>query len=266
MLVRFVRRAVWAALFFAAGAGAAAAQEAPVGSAARGGVGATPVIVRRPETADEARTYGTAGTSVLTLSSSAFVPNDSSTVWTFSTVSPGGQYIVSGHRFLCHAVLLPEGALVKKIELDGCDNTNSGNILLYFSSCPVGGPCTDIGSVGTDNTDVPGCGRFALTLPQAVTIDNFNNSYYVDVYTSGSDLATFFAVRLYYQLQISPAPATPTFGDVPTTNLYFRAIEALAASGITGGCGSGNFCPDQFVTRGELAKFLANALGLNWAP
>ncbi len=266
MAVRNVRRAVWAALVLAAGVRAVPAQEAPAGSAARGGVGATPVIVRRPETAAEARTYGTSGMSVLTLSSDAFVPNDSTTVWTYSTVAPGGQYIVSGHRFLNHAVLLPAGALVKKIELDGCDNTNSGSILLYFSKCAVGGPCSDLDSVGTDTTDVPGCGRFPLTLPQAVTIDNFNNSYFVDVYTSGSDLATFFAVRLYYQLQISPAPATATFGDVPTTNLYFRAIEALAASGITGGCGSGNFCPDQYVTRGELAKFLANALGLHWAP
>jgi S-layer family protein len=52
--------------------------------------------------------------------------------------------------------------------------------------------------------------------------------------------------------------------DVPTSHLYLRAIEALAASGITGGCGDGNFCPSQAVTRGELAKFLAVALGLHW--
>ena len=51
---------------------------------------------------------------------------------------------------------------------------------------------------------------------------------------------------------------------MPTSYIYFRAIEALAASGITGGCGNGNFCPSQPVTRGEIAKFLANALGLYW--
>jgi hypothetical protein len=56
----------------------------------------------------------------------------------------------------------------------------------------------------------------------------------------------------------------PTFGDVPTNYAYFRAIEALAASGITGGCGSGNFCPNQNVTRGEMAAFLARALGLHF--
>src|SRR5262245_24188786 len=259
------RRFPWAAVFLAVAA-SAVAQEALVGSAARGGPGATPVIVPRAETADEARTYGTAGTIVLSLSANAFVPNDSTTAWTYSTVPPGGQYIKSGHPFVNHSVVLPAGALVKKIELDGCDNTNSGNIQLYFTKCSVGGPCNDLSSLGTTNVDVPGCGRFALTLAQPVTIDSFNNSYYVDVYTNGGELATFFAVRLYYQLQLSPAPATATFGDVPTTHTYFRAIEALAASGITSGCGNGNFCPDQTVTRGEIAKFLANALGLNWSP
>ena len=72
------------------------------------------------------------------------------------------------------------------------------------------------------------------------------------------------SVAIFYRLQMSPAPSTPTFSDVPTNHPFFRAIEALAASGITGGCGGGNFCPNQAVTRGELAKFLSSALGLYW--
>jgi hypothetical protein len=51
---------------------------------------------------------------------------------------------------------------------------------------------------------------------------------------------------------------------VPTSDPFFRAIEALAASGITSGCGGGNFCPNDVVTRAQLAKFLALALGLHW--
>jgi hypothetical protein len=137
---------------------------------------------------------------------------------------------------------------------------------MWFSKCSVGGPCTDLSSVGTDNAATPGCGRSPLTLVSPATIDNFNNSYFAYVNTSGAGNASFHAVRIYYKLQVSPAPATATFADVPTNYIYFRAIEALAASGITSGCGGGNFCPDQNVTRGELAKFLANALGLHDAP
>jgi hypothetical protein len=44
----------------------------------------------------------------------------------------------------------------------------------------------------------------------------------------------------------------------------FQYIEALAASGITGGCGGGNFCPDSPVTRRQMAIFVAKALGLSY--
>jgi hypothetical protein len=51
---------------------------------------------------------------------------------------------------------------------------------------------------------------------------------------------------------------------VPTGHNFFQFIEALAASGITGGCGNGNYCPDNAVTRGQMAVFLAKALGLQF--
>lgn len=64
---------------------------------------------------------------------------------------------------------------------------------------------------------------------------------------------------------MSPAPATATFpNDVPTTHAFFRFVEALAASGVTGGCGPRSYCPDAAVTRGQMAVFLATALGLHF--
>ena len=55
---------------------------------------------------------------------------------------------------------------------------------------------------------------------------------------------------------------TNTFADVQTDFIFFRAIENLAAAGITGGCTPGNFCPNSNITRGEAAAFFAKALGL----
>jgi hypothetical protein len=63
---------------------------------------------------------------------------------------------------------------------------------------------------------------------------------------------------------VSPGPATATFTDVPTTHPIFQFVEALAAAGVTGGCGGGNFCPDGPLTRGQMAVFLSAALGLHW--
>lgn len=69
---------------------------------------------------------------------------------------------------------------------------------------------------------------------------------------------------LSWRRQVSPAPVTATFDDVPTGHLFFQHIEALATSGITAGCDADSFCPGAPLTRGQMAAFLATALGLNW--
>jgi hypothetical protein len=51
---------------------------------------------------------------------------------------------------------------------------------------------------------------------------------------------------------------------VPTSHPLFQFIEALVASGTTAGCGGGNYCPNAPLTRGQMAVFLAKALGLQW--
>jgi hypothetical protein len=45
-------------------------------------------------------------------------------------------------------------------------------------------------------------------------------------------------------------------------SVFEEAIESLAAAGITSGCGGDRFCPDDPVTRGQMAAFLQRALGL----
>jgi S-layer homology domain len=74
----------------------------------------------------------------------------------------------------------------------------------------------------------------------------------------------FKAVDIWWHRKVSPAPATATFNDVPTSHPQFQFIEALAESGITVGCGGGNYCPNSSLTRGQMAVFLAKALGLYW--
>jgi hypothetical protein len=54
--------------------------------------------------------------------------------------------------------------------------------------------------------------------------------------------------------------ASHDFTDVPDSNIYHADISALADSGVTTGCGGGNFCPGAFVTREQMAAFM-NRLG-----
>ncbi len=63
---------------------------------------------------------------------------------------------------------------------------------------------------------------------------------------------------------VSDPPVAPTYLDLPVDEEQKQAIEALAAAGITSGCGGGNYCPDSPLTRAQLALFLARALGLHW--
>ena len=53
-----------------------------------------------------------------------------------------------------------------------------------------------------------------------------------------------------------PPPCSGVFPDVPCSSNFSPWIEALAAAGITGGCGSGNYCPLADVTRQQMAVFL----------
>ena len=65
-----------------------------------------------------------------------------------------------------------------------------------------------------------------------------------------------------------PPPATGTvFTDVPKTAFAAKWIEALAAEGVTSGCGGGKYCPKSPVTRAQMAVFLLRAKhGTDYTP
>jgi len=123
--------------------------------------------------------------------------------------------------------------------------------------------CTNKGSVNT-GTAQTGC-IFVQSPVTPFTVDNYLNTYLADVTLgtiSGNSIQGF---RIYYKLQVSPAPPTPSFADVPPSHVFYQYIEALKASGITGGCTATQYCPDAPITRGQMAVFLARALGLHFA-
>jgi hypothetical protein len=69
-----------------------------------------------------------------------------------------------------------------------------------------------------------------------------------------------FLLRAEHGPEYAPPPATGTvFGDVASGAFAAGWIEALAAEGITGGCGGGNYCPTSSVRRDQMAVFLLKA-------
>jgi S-layer homology domain len=66
-----------------------------------------------------------------------------------------------------------------------------------------------------------------------------------------------FLLRAKFGPAYTPPPATGTvFGDVDADDFAAAFIEQLAAMGISSGCGGGNYCPNDSVTRAQMAVFL----------
>lgn len=248
------------------------AQESAAGTAGASRGVATPVGTQAPANAAAAptgqivpKTYGTTAISYQRVSSGQFTPSESTT--TYNDLSFGtfafSRYPTAGTGYFVSSPTLPSGALVSAVEYAWCD-TNPGSQTYRVDSTDVHGQNAEE-LIQAQNSGAPGCGTTVLTLPAPFTVDNRTNQLIllVNILTfDGSK--SFSGAIVHYQLQVSPAPAVATFNDVPTSDLGFQYIEALAASGITGGCGGGDFCPDNPVTRRQMAIFISKALGLQW--
>ena len=225
----------------------------------------TPTLaVPMSPTPEIVRTYGVQDSSYLVIPA-----------WAFTGFTAADNALVSANGFgsrFCTAqcifeapLVLPAGASLESLSLDGCDDTAAAAAEFLLVAADVAESGNSIlGTFTTGGPAAPGCSRFSGPL-NPHTIDNTFNTYFVQVKLTGTNVR-FQSVRVRYQLQVSPAPATATFNDVPTSHPFFPFVEALVLAGITSGCGGGNYCPDNPVTRGQLAKFLSTALGLHWAP
>jgi len=61
-----------------------------------------------------------------------------------------------------------------------------------------------------------------------------------------------------------PPPCTvPAFADVPCSSGFAPWVDALAARGITTGCGGGNYCPSSPNARDQMAVFLTTTFALS---
>lgn len=87
-------------------------------------------------------------------------------------------------------------------------------------------------------------------------------------YCPGSPLsraeASVLLLKIEHGSDYEPPPASGTvFGDVPAEAFAAAWIEQLALEGVTAGCGAGNFCPDDAVSRAQAAAFVVLIFGLS---
>ncbi len=71
-----------------------------------------------------------------------------------------------------------------------------------------------------------------------------------------------FLLKTEHGPAYNPPACTGVFLDVMCPSAFANWIERLAAEGITGGCGGGNYCPSNPNTRGQMAVFLTKTFNL----
>ena len=255
---------LWALIGLAAAVPMSLEGQSLTGSTANSAGPSSPVVSMTPSP-HAPDSFGP-GQAILSIESKSFTPMDSSTTWTWdgttgARIRTGGG---AGYPWFDASVNLPSGAHVIGLAFEVYDNDASNDVTAWFATepgAPAGTPW--VFSTGASTTGQPGW-TYTLELLN-VTIDNFNNSYMVEVsLPGGTPASSFRRAMVYYTLQVSPAPGSATFGDGPVSDPAFQYIEALYASGITAGCAGGNYCPDQPLTRRQMAVFLSKALGLYW--
>jgi ELWxxDGT repeat protein len=109
--------------------------------------------------------------------------------------------------------------------------------------------------------------HWAWTFIEALAASGFTGgcggeSYCPDDAVTRAQMAVFL-LRGTRGTGFVPPPATgAVFTDVSAGYWAAPWIEQLAAEGITGGCAPGVYCPDNPVTRAEMAVFLTKTFGL----
>ncbi len=88
----------------------------------------------------------------------------------------------------------------------------------------------------------------------------------VDMTTRRDQMAVFLLASKH-GLCFTPPPCSGVFGDVTCPSTFANWVEALVTAGVTSGCGGGNFCPQNAVTREQMAVFLLRMLeGSSYVP
>ena len=166
-----------------------------------------------------------------------------------ATVTVGGQpatdvFVTSPTQISARTPALPPGSLgdVTVTNPGGTTGTLPKGYVADFTDVPLNHPFHS----------------FVTTLVRnGITAGVGSGNYGVDFPTLRQQMAVFL-LKAKFGVCYVPPPCTGVFPDVTCTpgSGFGDWIEALAAEGITGGCGGGNYCPTSPVTRQQMAVFL----------
>jgi hypothetical protein len=135
----------------------------------------------------------------------------------------------------------------------------------------VGGNGSIVQSALTSFADVP-LGYWAFDFIRTLYYNGVTSgcgglNYCPDASVTREQMAVFLLKALLGSAYVPPACTTAPFADVPCSSPYAAWIQHLVNLGVTSGCGGGNYCPTNPVTREQMAVFLLKTKeGAAFAP
>ena len=190
---------------------------------------------------------------------------------------PEGGTLVSidGMEFSGNTLITVEGLPLTNIQvidygtLTGVMPALSPGLHDVVAQNPPAGGYSLVGGWLTDFLDVPAGHSFyeyvVRLATNGISAGVGGGNFGVNAPTTRQQMAVFL-LRAKRGSCWVPPPCSGVFPDVPCSSPFAPWIEALAAAGITSGCGNGNFCPQNPVRRDQMAVFLLKAAFPDFVP
>ena len=151
--------------------------------------------------------------------------------------------------------------------LNYCPDTNVNRAMMavFVLRATHGPDFTPPPATGEVFTDVP-VNSFAAWIEElaaeGITSGCGDGMYCPNAPVTRAQMAVFLVKAMYGADYIPPAATGAVFTDIPANGFAAAFIEQLASDGVTSGCGGGNFCPNAYITRAQMAVFLVKAFSL----
>jgi len=126
--------------------------------------------------------------------------------------------------------------------------------------------------IGNSFTEVPPTSPFfrfiEMLLHRGVTGGCTPTTYCPSNSTTREQMAVFALLSKEPPGYVPPAcvAGSEAFGDVPASSPFCRWVEELARRGVVSGCGGGNYCPGNPVSREQMAIFVLKTLDPTLVP
>ncbi len=150
------------------------------------------------------------------------------------------------------------GATTSTLTIDPAAFTDAGAYDVVVTDT-----CTNVTSnaveLAVEFADVPDSSPFhddIITIATAGITGGCGGADYCPTSPVRRDQMAAFLLRSEHGTAYVPPACAGIFADVPCPSPFADWVEQLAAEGVTGGCGTGIYCPDQSVTRAQMAVFL----------